>query len=54
MPTEQDKQKRRKRLIQISRAVATIENRLVVTPEGVRSDGFRALYYLARLAKKAK
>lgn len=51
--SERDKQSRAKRLAKIRQATAHVENRLAVDPSG-NNDALRALYYLARLAKKAK
>lgn len=52
MPSGKAKQSRARRLTKIKRAVAIIENRLAVSP--TLNDAFRSLYYLERLAKKAK
>lgn len=54
MPTKRDKQRRARRLAKIRQAVKTVEDRLAIGPDGVLSSGYRSLYYLERLAKKAK
>lgn len=56
---ERLKQRRSKRLAKISEAVEALENSIIEPRKsevsiGSRNEEFRHLYYLARLAKKAK